>query len=81
MNEIDAAFRAQPAAVPQDTEQLLDGAIHKLRAVGNEADPTDLADWQRYLHAAKALSLANWKATTELSARFSIIKSVINEIK
>lgn len=74
-------FPLADAAPWNPAERDLVSAIENMESVGNSLDPADAQEWTRYVEALQRVNLANWKATTGLSTKFSIIKSVLNEVK
>ena len=43
--------------------------------------PADPAQWRDYVESLRGVSLANWSATTDLQMKFSLLRTVINEVR
>lgn len=60
--------------------QLLHALRHADR-VRESLSPEDPAQWRDYVESLRGVSLANWSAMTDLQMKFSLLRTVINEIR
>ena len=60
--------------------QLLN-ALRHAENVRRMMSPADPAQWRDYVESMRAVSLANWSASTDLHMRFALLRTVLNEIR
>lgn len=60
--------------------QLLHALRHADR-LRESLSPEHPSQWRDYVESLRGVSLANWSATTDLQMKFSLLRTVINEIR
>jgi signal transduction histidine kinase len=62
-------------------ERRVSDTVGEVARISRTLRPGQVDQWGRYLAALRSASLANWQATTELSMRFNLLRSVLNEMR
>ncbi|WP_207004425.1 hypothetical protein [Trinickia mobilis] len=78
---IERVFAGSNRQQLTDAERRVDDTVRDVARVSRTLRPGEIGEWSRYLAALRAASLANWQATSDLSMRFNLLRSVLNEMR
>lgn len=66
---------------PLSAETQLLHALRHADRLRESLSPENPSQWRDYVESLRGISLANWAATTDLQMKFSLLRTVINEIR
>jgi hypothetical protein len=76
----DTHYLSSPMTAPVAETQLFN-ALRHAEALRLMMSPSNPAHWQHYVESLRAVSLANWSASTELQMKFALLRTALNEIR